>query len=75
MSAAQQELSKIAHRLSDTKLEQLVHYAAYLESLSEEGDVAWEQLISYPKRRPKLDSFIKEAMAEGPSELLSAEKL
>ena len=40
----------------------------------EDGDAAWERIIADPRPRPKLDAFIREAMAEG-SEPLDLDRL
>ena len=41
---------------------------------AEDGDAAWERIINDPRPRPKLEAFMKEALAEG-SEPLDLERM
>lgn len=41
---------------------------------AENGDAAWERIINDPRPRPKLEAFMKEALAEG-SEPLDLERM
>lgn len=42
--------------------------------IESEGDAAWERISNDPRPRPKMEAFIKRALAEG-SELLDISKL
>ena len=45
-----------------------------LRELSHQDDERWERIIADPRPRPKLDTFVKEALSEG-SEPLDLERL
>lgn len=42
--------------------------------VGEDGDAAWERIINDPRPRPKLEAFMKAALAEG-SEPLDLERM
>ena len=50
----------------------MADFARFL--LAKHDDDAWERMISDARPRPKLDEFVREAMAEG-SEPLDVDKL
>jgi hypothetical protein len=45
-----------------------------LRELAHQDDAQWERIIADPRRRPKLEAFVKEALSEG-SEPLDLERL
>ena len=78
MSTEAKELLDICGQLSPDKQARLASYARGLlaEDLTEEvdGDAEWERIINDPRPRPKLEAFVKAALAEG-SEPLDPDKL
>jgi len=63
MSTATEELLRICEQLPEPKQAELIDFASFLLARSE--DVAWEQTIADPRPRPKLNDFVRTAMAEG----------
>jgi len=45
-----------------------------LRELAHQDDEQWERIIADPRRRPKLEAFVKEALSEG-SEPLENSKI
>jgi hypothetical protein len=45
------------------------------EQSAEDGDAAWERIISDTRPRPKLDAFAAAALAEGGEEPLDLDRL
>ncbi len=41
--------------------------AEVVSLLEEDGDAAWERIIADPRPRPRLEAFLKSAVAEGSS--------
>lgn len=41
------------------------HQAQATDDSEEQGDAAWERIIADPRPRPKLEAFMKEALANG----------
>ena len=72
MSIDTQELIRICEALPEEERAEVADFARFL--LSRLEDDAWEQTISDPRPRPKLDGFVREALAEG-SEPLDPDKL
>ena len=73
MSSETKELLEICEQLPRPRREEVTDFARFL--LARESDERWEQLIADPKRRPKLDEFLRESKAEGPAEPLDPERL
>jgi hypothetical protein len=71
MSSETQELVNICEQLPEAERAEVVDFARFL--LAKHDDEAWERTIADPRPRPKLDEFVREAMAED-SEPLDADK-
>jgi hypothetical protein len=72
MSVETQELIRIREALPKDKRSQIADFARFL--LEQHDDNRWEELIDDPKRRSKLDTFVREAITEG-SEPLDPDRL
>jgi hypothetical protein len=72
MSATTEEIVRVCESLPPEKRAEVADFARFL--LAKEGDEAWEQIISSPERRPKLEAFMNAALAEG-REPLDVQKL
>jgi hypothetical protein len=77
MSSETQELLDICQQLPDVERAEVAGFARFLlakykTALNE--DAAWERTIADGRRRPKLDEFVRAAMAEG-SEPLDPEAI
>ena len=72
MSGETEELVRICEALPESKRAQVADFARFL--LDREQDERWERAIADPRPRPKLDDFVRSAMAEG-SEPLDPESL
>jgi hypothetical protein len=73
MSAASLELIEIVDGLPEDKAREVVDFARFLKEQA--GDAAWEHIVADTRPRPKLDAFVAEALREGKSEPLDANKL
>lgn len=67
--SAVEELTKICAGLPPQKIEELVDFARFLQGRVGEspGDAAWEKIITNPKPRPKLETFVASALREEPA--------
>jgi hypothetical protein len=72
VSSETQELLSLCEQLPAAKRAEVADFARFL--LAREGDERWEQIIAEDKPRPKLDEFVRAAMAEG-SEPLNPEQI
>ena len=72
MSSDTKEILDICESLSAGKRSAVVEFARFLRSQAD--DDRWEQLISDPKRRPKLEAFVRES-AEEPEEPMDFKRL
>ncbi|MEX0777869.1 MAG: DUF2281 domain-containing protein [Phycisphaeraceae bacterium] len=72
MSTQTQELVRLCEALPDHERAEVADFARFL--LAKHDDDAWERKIADPRGRPKLDEFVRAAMAEG-SEPLDVDKL
>jgi hypothetical protein len=72
MSNETQELVQICEQLGQAQRAQVTDFARFL--LDRQEDEAWERTIDDPRPRPKLEAFVREALAEG-SEPLDLDKL
>jgi hypothetical protein len=74
MSTDTQELIRICEALPEDERGEVADFARFL--LAKHEDDAWERTIADPPPggRPKLDAFVREALAEG-SEPLDMDKL
>jgi hypothetical protein len=72
MSTNTRELIEVCERLPEAEQAEVADFARFL--LSKHEDEAWERTIADPRPRPKLDEFVRSALAEG-SEPLDADQL
>jgi len=72
MSTDAEELILICETLPEDDRAEVADFARFL--LAKHEDDAWERTIADTRSRPKLDEFVREALAEG-SEPLDADKL
>ena len=72
MSSETEELVRICESLPESKRAEVTDFARFL--LDREQDERWEGALADSRPRPKLDDFVRSAMAEG-SEPLDPEKL
>jgi hypothetical protein len=72
MSSDAQELINAYEQLPEAKRIEVVDFARFL--LAQLDDERWEQIVSEPKARPKLEEFLKASKAEG-SEPLDVDRL
>jgi hypothetical protein len=72
MSSETQELMRICEQLPEAERAELADFARFL--LAKQQDDAWERSLADPKPRPKLEAFVRSALAEG-SEPLDPEEL
>jgi hypothetical protein len=63
MSTETQELIRIREALPEDRRSQVADFAKFL--LDRQDDEVWEWIIADPRGRPKLDAFVREALAEG----------
>jgi hypothetical protein len=62
MSSDTKEIVNICESLSADKRSAVADFARFL--LSRADDERWDQLLSDPKRRPKLEAFVRETAQE-----------
>jgi hypothetical protein len=77
MSSETKELLDICEQLPDVEREEVADFARFLLAKHKNilnQDEAWERTIADGKRRPKLDEFVRSALAEG-SEPLDPEAI
>ena len=72
MSTETQELIRICESLPEDERAEVTDFARFL--LARHADDAWERTIADPAGRPKLDEFVRAALAEG-SEALDPDRL
>jgi hypothetical protein len=72
VSTETQELIRICEALPESKRTELTDFARFL--LAQQDDARWEKLLDDERPRPKLEKFVREALAEG-SEPLDLERL
>jgi hypothetical protein len=72
MSAETEELIQICDALPQAKRLEVTDFARFL--LARETDEAWERALGDPPGHPKLEAFVKNALAEG-SEPLDLNRL
>ncbi len=72
MSIETAELIRICDALPQEKRTEVADFARFL--LARESDEAWERTFGDPGGHPKLDAFVKSALAEG-SEPLDLDRL
>lgn len=67
MSATTEEIIRVCESLPPEKQSAVADFARFL--LAEQGDFAWERLLSAPERRPRLEAFMDAAIREGHEKL------
>ena len=72
MTIETDDLVKICEQLPETERAEVADFARFL--LAKHEDEAWERTIADARPRPKLDEFVRQALAEG-SEPLDVDKL
>jgi hypothetical protein len=72
MSSDTKEIADICESLSAEKRSAVADFARFL--LSRADDERWEHLLSDPKRRPKLEAFVRET-AQEPDEPMDLKSL
>ncbi len=72
MSAETEDLVRICDALPKEKRSEVADFARFL--LARESDAAWDRTLDDPRGHPKLDAFVKKAIAEG-SEPLDLDRL
>ena len=63
MSTETQELLNLCEQLPENERAEVADFARFL--LAKHDDAAWEQTLADAKPRPKLDEFVRAAIAEG----------
>jgi hypothetical protein len=72
VSTETKEIIDICEALPPEKQLAVAEFARFL--LSRADDERWERLLAHPKRRPKLDAFVRESAAE-PDEPMDVNRL
>ena len=72
MSAETEELVRICDALPREKRNEVTDFARFV--LARESDEAWDRTLDHPSGHPKLDAFVRNAIAEG-SEPLDLDRL
>jgi hypothetical protein len=72
VSGETQELIRICEALPTDKRSEVADFARFL--LAQTDEARWEKLISHGQKRPKLELFVRESVAEG-SEPLDPDSL
>jgi hypothetical protein len=72
MSSDTKEIADICESLSADKRSAVADFARFL--LSRADNERWERMLSDPKRRPKLEAFVREA-AQEPDEPMDLNRL
>jgi len=62
MSVTTEDILRVCEALPPEKQIEVADFARFL--LAQQSDDRWEQLLSYPKTRPKLDDFLRESARE-----------
>jgi hypothetical protein len=73
MTAVAKELVEIVGNLPEDKAREVVDFARFLQQQA--GDREWERILADAGPRPKLDTFIADALREGPATQLDPSKL
>lgn len=62
MSQTADEILRVCEALPPEKQTEVIDFARFL--LSRQDDARWEELLSDPKPRPRLDAFVRESANE-----------
>lgn len=63
MSSTTEEIIQVCQALPEDKQAEVVDFARFL--LARQDDEAWERRLAEPRRRPRLDQFLRESASEG----------
>ena len=63
MSSDTQELIRICEQLGEDERAEVADFARFL--LAKHDNAQWERSIADPKRRPKLEEFVRASLSEG----------
>jgi len=63
MSATTEEIVRVCEALPPDKQVEVIDFARFL--LSRQSDGAWEKILADERRRPQLESFLRDSAAEG----------
>jgi hypothetical protein len=72
VSSETEEIIRLCEALPENKPTEVTDFARFL--LAQQNDARWEQLLDDKQPRPKLEKFVREALAEG-SEPLDLDRL
>ncbi|MEI6784065.1 MAG: hypothetical protein WCQ21_24495 [Verrucomicrobiota bacterium] len=72
MSSATEEIIRVCEALPPEKQTEVADFARFL--LARRDDERWEQLLTSPGPRPKLEAFLRESAAE-PDEPFDPQRL
>jgi len=76
VSTATTEIVRLCEALPEEKRMEVMDFARFLLDRTEHpGDVAWEERLTDPVRRPKLETFLQQSAAEGGDESLDITRL
>jgi len=76
MSSATAEIVRLLEALPEEKRMEVIDFAQFLLGRVEHpDDIAWEQRLADPARRPKLEAFLQESATEGGDEPLDINRL
>lgn len=62
MSTTTEDIVRVCEALPPNKQNAVADFARFL--LARQADEAWEQRLAYPRSRPRLDAFLRDAAAE-----------
>lgn len=68
-----QTIAEEVATLPEDKQCSVMDYVMFMKQRVEDGDAAWERVVDDPRPRPRLQAFMKAALAEG-SEPLDVSK-
>lgn len=76
MSTATAEIVRLCEALPEEKRAEVMDFARFLlDRIEHPDDVAWEQRLADPSRRPKLEAFLQQSATEGGDEPLDLKRL
>lgn len=76
MTSATAEIVRLCEALSEDKRVEVIDFARFLLDRAEHpDDLAWEQRLADPARRPKLEAFLEQSASEGGDEALDLKRL
>ena len=63
MTRATEEILHLVESLPEEKQAQVADFARFL--LARQSDEAWEKTLATPRKRPKLEAFLRDSAVEG----------